>query len=74
MSHCVTQYIPLSSGLHLKYVHCNESLVWFEICGFCDTISIVSSSGLLSVILLFSHVTSLCHRDSATLEMKDWPF
>ena len=33
-------------------VHFSESLVWLEISGFCDTINIGSSLGLLPVILL----------------------
>jgi hypothetical protein len=36
----------------LANVHCNESLVWFEVSGFYDTINIESSLGLLLVHLL----------------------
>ena len=33
-------------------VHCDELLVWLEVSGFCDTINIASSLGILPVILL----------------------
>ena len=33
-------------------VHWNESLVWFEVSGFCDIINIGSSPGFLLVIIL----------------------
>ena len=35
----------------LTNVHCNESLVWFKISGFCDSINTEPSLRLLSVIL-----------------------
>lgn len=41
-----------------KNIHCKESLVWFEISGFCDTINPGSSLGLL-VFLLLSCVTEI---------------
>lgn len=43
----------------LANVHCNESLVWFEVFGFCDTITIGNSSGILLVILLLSCVMEI---------------
>jgi hypothetical protein len=36
----------------LANVHCNESLVWFEIFDFCDTINVGSSLGLFRPILM----------------------
>jgi hypothetical protein len=44
--------ISLSPAFTLSNVHCSESLVWFEISGFCHTIIIGSSSVFLPVILL----------------------
>ena len=32
---------------YFKNVHCDESLVWFEVSGFCYTITSRSSPGLL---------------------------
>jgi len=51
LTRCPTIYptVPTSS---LANVHCNESLVWFEISGFCDTINIGPSSGLLVILFL----------------------
>ena len=52
MSRCVPQCIPLPTHLHLQVSNGNESLVWFEVSGFCDTINIAFPLGLLPVILL----------------------
>ena len=46
---------------------CNESLDWFEASGFCYTINVGSSLGLLSV-------GAPCHGDPAALDMQDQPF
>jgi hypothetical protein len=43
--HSVSHRIPLCPHLHSKVF--NESLAWFEISGFCDTIDIGFSLGLL---------------------------
>jgi hypothetical protein len=45
------------------YVHCNESLVWFQISGFCDIISIVSLLDLLLVTLLLLCVMGILQQD-----------
>ena len=46
---CVPQYTFL-------FIHCKQSLVWFEASGFCYTINSRSSLGLL----LFPWVMGLC--------------
>jgi hypothetical protein len=43
----------------LANTHCNESLVWFQVSGFCDTINIGSSSALLPIILLLQRVMEI---------------
>ena len=53
----VSHGTPLSP--HIFISHCNESLVWFEVSGFCDTINIGSSLGLLRVILLLPCVMEI---------------
>ena len=63
MSQCFTVY-PSVHTSSFANVHCNESFFWFQICGFCNTINIGSSSGILLVILF-----SLCYGDQ-----QDWPF
>ena len=71
---CVPQYISLSTHLRMANVHCNESLVWLEISGFCDhqyriLIKIPPSHSLPSY-----PVETLCHGDPATLELQNRPF
>lgn len=58
MSQCVPQSTPLPTHL-LSNVHCNELLLWFEVSGFCDSINIGSSLGLLPVILLLPCVMEI---------------
>jgi hypothetical protein len=55
---CPTAY-PSVHTSSLANVHCNESLVWFEISGFCDTISVGSLPGLLWVLLLLPYVMEI---------------
>lgn len=64
---CPTVYPSVFTSL-LADVHCNESLLWFEDCGLCDTISIGSSWGLLSYF-----VVAKCQGNSEILKKKDWP-
>jgi len=52
----------------LGNVHCNESLVWSEISGFCDT-NIRSPVGFLPVILLLP-----CVMEPAALDQQNQPF
>lgn len=51
MCHSISRVYPFPHTSSLTDAHCNESLVWIEISGFCDT-NIGSSLGLLRVILL----------------------
>ena len=48
----VSHSISLCPYIFTSSVHFNESLVWYEVSGFCDTISTGSSQGLLLDILL----------------------
>jgi len=43
---------PSAHTSSLANVHCNESLVWIEVSGLCDTIDIGSSWGLLVMPML----------------------
>jgi hypothetical protein len=60
LCHSVSHRISLCHTSSLVNVRYNESLLWFEIFGFCDTINIGSSLGLLLVILLLSCVMEIC--------------
>lgn len=66
MCHTVYPSVHTSSFAH---VNCNESLVWFEVSSFCDTINIASSLRSLQ-----EHVVTLCHEDPAVLDPQDRPF
>jgi len=57
VSQCAPLCILLST--RLGNVHCNESLVWFELSGVCDTIHIGSSLGFLLVIRLLPCVVEI---------------
>ena len=65
LCHSVSPSVLTSS---LANVDCNESLGWFS--GFCDTININSSPGILPGYL----AVALCHPDPAALDQQDWPF
>lgn len=58
ISECVPQSIPVYTS-SLANVHCSKWLVWFRISGFCDTINIASSLGLLPVTLLLPCVIEI---------------
>ena len=68
MSVCPIIY-PSAHISSLANIHCNQSLVCFEILVFCDTINIGSLVGLLPVIGLLP-----CHGDSAALDKQYWLF
>jgi hypothetical protein len=68
MSVCPIIY-PSAHISSLANIHCNQSLVCFEILVFCDTINIESLVGLLPVIGLLP-----CHGDSAALDKQYWLF
>lgn len=57
--HSISHGIPLCPHIFTVNVYCNESLVWFEVSGFCDTINIESSLVLLPVILLLPCVMEI---------------
>jgi hypothetical protein len=57
--HSVSTVYPSVHTSSLANGHCSESLVWLEISGFCDSINIWSSSGLLLVILLLPCVMEI---------------
>jgi hypothetical protein len=49
---CDSQHVPLSTHFHLQmFIAMNPWSVWFKVSGFCDTINLRSSPGLLPVIL-----------------------
>lgn len=50
----------------LGNVHCNKSLFWFELAGFCNIINSGSCLRYLQVIL--------CHGDPAAMDQQEWPF
>jgi hypothetical protein len=55
---CPTGY-PAVHTSSLANLHCNESLIWFEIAGFCNTFSTGSSLELFLVILLLPCVSEI---------------
>ena len=65
---CITVCYTVNPFAHidsLANVHCNESLVWFKVSGFCYTINTGFSLGLLS-----RHpAIALCHRDLTALDL-----
>jgi hypothetical protein len=65
--HSVFPVCPAVHTSSLANVYCSESVVWFQTSGFCDTINIRSSLGLL-VILLLS-----CVMEILQLQLKSRP-
>lgn len=72
MSHLILEAWVCYSVIHSKslYLHpfsvnvyCNDSLVWLEFFGFCDTIYIGASPVLLPIILLSSVIKDLAAYD-----------
>lgn len=52
----VYPYVYMSS---LANVHCNESVVWFKISGFCDTINTRSSPLFILVLLCVTEIPQI---------------
>lgn len=50
--HSVSHSVSAIHSSSLTNIHWNESLVWFEVSSFCDTINTKSSLGLLLAVLL----------------------
>lgn len=84
VSQCHTVH-PSAHTPSFADVHCNESSFWFEISGFCDTLSIGFSGGLLQVILWLSCVMEvlqlwisrtdlyMCPNGSQKIQKLGWP-
>jgi hypothetical protein len=73
ISLCKLYYVTVWSTVYpsvhtssLANIHCNESLIWTQISGFCDTILAGTTPGY--------PVVSLCHEDTASFEQQDGPF
>ena len=74
LCHSVSHRISLCHTSSLVNVRYNESLLWFEIFGFCDTINIGSSLGLLLVILSCPVSWRSCKFQTARLAPSTAPF
>jgi hypothetical protein len=55
----MSQSKPFVHTSLLASVYCNDSLLWFEVFGFCYSISAGTSMGLLSDILLLPFVMEI---------------
>lgn len=67
VSQCAPQ---LRISLCLANVHCNRSLVWLEVSGFCGTVNIWILTGTPLDYIVFA----LCHEGPAIFDRQDWSF